>query len=51
MEKRSKLLRYLIPALVLLAGIGFVVFGAGEGEAGAVLRKAIAICMECIGIG
>lgn len=51
MEKGSKIKRYLIPAIVLLVGAGFVVFGAGEGEAGAVLRKAVAICMECIGIG
>jgi hypothetical protein len=51
MKKESILLRYIIPVLLLLVGVAFVVLGAGEGEAGAVLRKAVAICMECIGIG
>ncbi|MBR3382509.1 MAG: hypothetical protein IKG85_05675 [Clostridia bacterium] len=46
-----KLKRYLIPALVLLIGVGFVIVGISDGEAGSVLRKAVAICMECIGIG
>ena len=47
----SKLTRYLIPAIVLLVGVGFMVYGATDGEAAAVLKKAINICMECIGLG
>ena len=46
-----KLLRYLIPAIVLLFGIGFMVYGVRDGEAMAVIKKAVAICMECIGLG
>lgn len=51
MKKESKVSRYIIPILLILIGIGFVVYGATDGEAGAVMRKAVAICMECIGLG
>ncbi len=47
----SRFLRYAIPALLLIVGAGFVVYGITDGEAGLVLKKAIAICMECIGLG
>ena len=43
--------RYVVPALILVIGIGFIIYGAMEGEAGSVVKKAVAICMECIGIG
>ena len=51
MKIESGITRYLIPALILLVGVIFIGIGVSEGEAGAVLRKAVAICMECIGIG
>ena len=51
MEKTSKLARYLVPALVLLAGVCFVILGVFRNESTAVLKKAINICMECIGLG
>lgn len=51
MKTTSKFNRYLIPVIILVVGIAFVAYGASEGEAKAVLIKAIAICMECIGIG
>ena len=51
MEKKAKLSRYLVPALVMLVGIGFMIYGAADGEAAAVVKKAINICMECIGLG
>ena len=39
-------------ALVLIAlGISFVALGVGRGEHLTVLRKAVNICMECIGLG
>ena len=37
--------------LILLLAICFIVIGIGRGEAGVVLKKAINICLECIGIG
>lgn len=51
MKQETKLTRYLIPALFLLVGIGCVIYGATDGEALTVLKKATAICMECIGLG
>ena len=44
--------RYVCPTCaLLLTGAAFVGLGAWRGEAETVLRKAITICMECIGLG
>lgn len=51
MKKENKLIRYLVPAVLILLGVGLVIYGATDGEALAVLKKATAICMECIGLG
>lgn len=32
-------------------GIGLVVYGAAMGQTGETLRKAIYICLECMGLG
>ncbi|MEW5762590.1 MAG: CD1871A family CXXC motif-containing protein [Bacillota bacterium] len=37
--------------LLVLAGLALVGAGLARGEAGAVLVKAVRICLECIGIG
>ncbi len=37
--------------LIAIAGIAMMIFGAYQGEAEAVMAKAIRICLECIGIG
>lgn len=51
MKTESKVARYLIPALLILVGVACVIYGATDGEAGQVFKKAAAICMECIGLG
>ena len=40
------------PALLLLTlGAVFVLLGLGRGEGEIVFRKAVNICLECIGLG
>ena len=38
-------------ALLFVLGAGMVVFGVLRGEAGQVLKKAVFVCLECIGLG
>ncbi len=40
-----------LPALLMALGAGLIVLGVWRGETVAVLRKAIRICLECVGIG
>lgn len=40
-----------VQVALLLIGAMCVVYGAARGEAGAVLSKAVKICLECVGIG
>jgi hypothetical protein len=37
--------------LVFFSGAAFLLVGLWRGEAAVVLRKAILVCLECIGIG
>jgi len=43
--------RYILPSAILAAGVVLAVLGIWRGEAGDVLQKAVAVCLECIGIG
>ena len=43
--------RRWLPAVFFIAALGTCVYGAVIGQAEDVLRKAIRICMECIGLG
>lgn len=37
--------------LLLAAGFGMMCAGAARGEAMVVVKKAVTICLECIGLG
>lgn len=41
---------HLLRAIALCAAAGFIVLGICRGEAAVVLKKAIRICLECIGV-
>ena len=43
--------RYLIGAAVLVLAAVLIVVGVKNGEMAVVLKKAVNICLECIGIG
>lgn len=49
--KKSAIKRYLPPILLLAAAAAFIAIGASDGEAAAALKKAISVCLECIGLG
>ena len=40
-----------LPIVLLSLGAAMILLGIFSGEAAVVLRKAILICLECIGIG
>ena len=42
---------FLLPVLFLAAGAAFMAAGIINGELAEILRKAIIVCLECIGIG
>lgn len=41
----------LVKITLLVVSLGAMAFGILRGEMGEVLRKAVTICLECIGIG
>lgn len=43
--------RNLIRAAVLTVAVAMIVFGVTHGEVSIVLRKAVKVCLECIGLG
>lgn len=47
----SRRRRNAVAAVLLLIGAVFVAMGVWRGEVETVLRKAVNICMECIGLG
>ena len=51
MSLRNARLIWALRALAIAASVAGICFGALRGETEIVLRKAVRICLECIGVG
>lgn len=50
-NQHPKQLKIIAQAVLLIAAISFICFGAYRGEVESVFSKAIRLCLECVGIG
>ncbi len=50
MDNKIKL-KKRIQIVLLLTAVSFIVYGLYRGEVGVILKKAVNICFECIGLG
>jgi hypothetical protein len=41
----------IIPVSLFIGGLVFLIIGLARGDAEQVFRKAVFVCLECIGIG
>jgi len=48
---KSVVSKDVVRAAIIVAGIALMTVGILHGELTAIMRKAIVICLECIGIG
>jgi len=48
---RKDIRNIIIRAVIIFAAIAFIFGGIRRGEAGEIMRKAVMVCLECIGIG
>ncbi len=51
MRKFLWVCRKYLPVLLVIAGIGLMILGSRLGEVIVFYRKAVMICLECIGVG
>ena len=51
MHNKSFRKRYILQISLIALALSFIAVGIIRGDAVAVFRKAVFICMECIGIG
>ena len=49
--KNTAINRRYLQTIFLIIGVSMMLLGLLRGEALEILRKAIVVCMECIGIG
>ena len=42
---------HIVRAAAIAAALIFIIIGISQGDQNVVLRKAIRICLECIGVG
>ena len=49
--KEKSIVKRIIPTVLLIAAVISYAYGIYSGEVNTVFRKAVNICLECIGIG
>jgi len=47
----NKTVHIILPVVILLVGVTLMILGIVRGETQEIFRKAIRVCLECIGIG
>ena len=47
----KKILLWMARIIICAAAVAFIIHGVNRGEVAIVLKKAINICLECIGLG
>lgn len=50
MERKHARAVHMLRLIAMIAAAAFILLGIGRGEAAVVLRKAVRICLECIGV-
>ena len=50
MKRKQAVMVHILRGAAILLGVICIIAGSGRGEAAVVLRKAVRICLECIGV-
>ena len=50
-KPENTMILWAVRLLICAVAICFIVFGVRRGEVAVVLKKAVNICLECIGLG
>ncbi len=51
MSGSNRVRKNIIRGMVIITAVAFIIAGMQRGEAGEIMRKAVLVCLECIGIG
>ncbi len=47
----NSIIKNLLRVMIIISAVAFICIGIQRGEATEIMRKAVMVCLECIGIG